>query len=153
MRLAFIFAVFLAFPAFADAEEPKFELDLDHVMLEPPPEPPQPGPSHSPRKKARMEQWNDPMTRWMYQFNQLQAWTMRGATPGADRIPGAVVSVSARPGLPLRLVAQSQIATIDMSEKEIDMVRWPWEDDEGPPVMELDEQLSLLLGRRLDQKK
>jgi hypothetical protein len=100
-----------------------------------------------------MEQWNDPMTRWMYQFNQLQAWTMRGATPGADRIPGAVVSVSARSGLPLRLVAQSQIATIDLSENEIDMVRWPWEDDEGPPVMDLDEQLSLLLGKRLDQNK
>jgi hypothetical protein len=153
MRFAILLALLFTFPALAKADEPKFELDLDTVMLEPPPEPPQPGPSYGSRKKARMEQWNDPMTRWMYQFNQLQAWTMRGATPGADRIPGAVVSVSARSGLPLRLVAQSQIATIDLSENEIDMVRWPWEDDEGPPVMDLDEQLSLLLGKRLDQNK
>jgi hypothetical protein len=153
MRFAILLALLFTFPALAKAEEPKFELDLDTVMLEPPPEPPQPGPSYGSRKKARMEQWNDPMTRWTHQFNQLQAWTMRGAMPGMDRVPGAVVSVSARSGLPLRLVAQSQIATIDLSEKEIDMVRWPWEEDEGPPVMELDEQLSLLLGRRLDQNK
>jgi hypothetical protein len=153
MRRLITLAVLLMVPWLVEADDPGFKLDLDTVTLEPPPEPPKPGPSHSAKKKARLDQWNDPMTRWMYQFNQQQAWIMRGTMPGGERVTGAVVGVKMQSGLPLHLVASSQIAAITLSEKPVEMVRWPWEDEKGPPVMDLDEQLSVLLGKRLDESK
>jgi hypothetical protein len=136
----------------AVAGERDFDLDLDRISLEPPPEiPDQPRPD--PRTEARRAMWNDPMTRWMYQLNQQQAWIMRGTMPGSDRVTGAVVSVKAQGGLPLHLVASSQLAGIDVSEQRVEMVRWPWEEDESPPVMALEEQISMLLGQRLEAAK
>jgi hypothetical protein len=147
MRHILIIIVLLISPALCTAADVDFSLKIDEISLDPRPEPPQARPD--PETEARLAQWNSPMGRLMHNFNQQQAWIMRGTMPGGERVTGAAVRVKAQNGLPLQLIAISTRAAIDISEREIDVVRWPWDDDKGPPVMTLDEQLSVLLGRRL----
>jgi len=92
---------------------------------------------------------NSPMGRLMHNFNQQQAWIMRGTMPGGERVNGLAVRVKAQNGLPIHLLAATMQASTSVSESRIAVVRWPWSADEEDPVMALDEQLSLLLGNRL----
>jgi hypothetical protein len=55
------------------AGEVEFSLDLDGFKWTP---------NQDVRTRARLAQWNDPMGRMMYHFNQQQAWIMRGTMPG-----------------------------------------------------------------------
>jgi len=57
-----------------NAGEVEFSLDLDAFKWTP---------NQDARTKARLAQWNDPMGRMMYHFNQQQAWIMRGTMPGS----------------------------------------------------------------------
>lgn len=151
MRQILIIIVLLLLPTVGSAAEVDFSLKLDEISLTPRPLPP-PAPRPDPKTEARLAQWNSPMGRLMHNFNQQQAWIMRGTMPGGERVTGAVVRVKAQNGLPLRLIAISTRAAIDISEREIAVVRWPWDDDKAPPVKTLDEQLSVLLGRRLTEQ-
>jgi hypothetical protein len=136
--------------AVCSAGETGFSLKIDEISLTPRLE--DPGPRPDPRTEARLAQWNSPMGRLMHNFNQQQAWIMRGTMPGGERVTGAAVSVKAQNGLPLRLIATTSRAAIEISERQVAVVRWPWDDDAAPPVMALDEQLSVLLGRRLTEQ-
>ena len=89
------------------------------------------------------------MGRLMHQFNSQQAWIMRGTMPGGERVSGAAIRVKAQNGVPLQLLAASMQASSDLSEQEIAVVRWPWEENVDEASMSLDEQLALLLSRRL----
>lgn len=150
MRHILIIVILLVSPALCTAADVDFSLKIDEISLDPRPEPARA--KQDPKTEARLAQWNSPMGRLMHSFNQQQAWIMRGTMPGGERVTGAAVRVKAQHGLPLRLIAASTLAATDISEQKIDVVRWPWEDDKGPPVMTLDEQLSILLGRRLSEK-
>ncbi len=150
MRHILIIIVLLISSSVCSAGEIGFSLKIDEVSLTPRLEPP--GPRPDPRTEARRAQWNSPMGRLMHNFNQQQAWVMRGTMPGGERVTGAAVRIKAQNGLPLRLIATSSRAAVDVSEREVAVVRWPWDDTEGPEVMELDEQLSVLLGRRLTER-
>ena len=151
MRQILIIIVLLLLPTVGSAAEVDFSLKLDEISLTPRPLPP-PAPRPDPKTEARLAQWNSPMGRLMHNFNQQQAWIMRGTMPGGERVTGAAVRVKAQYGLPLQLIAISTRAAIDISEREIAVVRWPWGDDKAPPVKTLDEQLSVLLGRRLTEQ-
>ena len=151
MRHILIITILLISPAFSGAADVDFSLKIDEISLTPRPVPP-PEPRPDPKTEARLAQWNSPMGRLMHNFNQQQAWIMRGTMPGGERVTGAAVRVKAQNGLPLQLIAISSRAAIDISEREIAVVRWPWDDDKGPPVQTLDEQLSVLLGRRLTEE-
>ena len=50
-------------------------------------------PEQDARTKARLAQWNDPMGRMIYNFNQQQAWIMRGTVPGGERMSSVAVRV------------------------------------------------------------
>jgi hypothetical protein len=150
VRQILIIIVALFSSAVCSAAEIGFSLKIDEISLTPRLK--DPGPRPDPRTEARLAQWNSPMGRLMHNFHQQQAWIMRGTMPGGERVTGAAVSVTAQNGLPLRLIATSTRAAIDISEREIAVVRWPWDDDRAPPVMALDEQLSVLLGRRLTER-
>jgi hypothetical protein len=89
------------------------------------------------------------MGRLMYQFNQQQAWIMRGTMPGGDRVNGLAVRARAQNGLPLGLVAASTEAGRDLALQNLYAIRWPWIDDQEIAAMPLDEQIALQLGRRL----
>ncbi len=151
MRTLTLIVAALGIAAAVNAGGRDFDLDLESVSLEPPPELPTENPD--PRTEAHRAVWDDPMTRWMYQLNQQQAWIMRGTMPGGNRVTGAVVSVTAQGGLPLHLVASSQIVGIDLQEQRLEMVRWPWEEQQSPPILALEEQLAVLLGQRLEAAK
>lgn len=122
------------------AGEVKFSLDLEGFKWTP---------NHDVRTKARLAQWNDPMGRMMYHFNQQQSWIMRGGMPGDERVAGAVVRVKAQNGIPLQLVAATIQGGLDTAQQNL--VRFgPREvSDEELKAMSLEEQLTELLGRRL----
>ena len=125
---------------FAAAADVDFSLNIDKISLTPRP---------TPRKEAQLAEWNSPMGRLMHNFNQQQAWIMRGTMPGGERVNGLAVRVKVQNGLPINLLAATMQASTSVSESRIAVVRWPWSADEEDPVMALDEQLSLLLGNRL----
>jgi hypothetical protein len=127
-------------PNVAGAADVKFSLNIDQIPLTPRP---------TPQKEAQLAGWNSPMGRLMHNFNQQQAWIMRGTMPGGERVNGLAVRVKVQNGLPIHLLASTMQASTSVSESRIAVVRWPWSADEEDPVMSLDEQLSLLLGNRL----
>ena len=102
-----------------------------------------------PKTEARLAQWNDPMGRLLYHFNQQQAWLMRGTMPGGDRAGGLAVAVKAQDGLPLKLLALSMQSGLIAAQQDLAEVRWPWIDDDSLAALPLDQQLSIELGRRL----
>ena len=150
MRRILIVIVLMISTTLCTAAEVDFSLKIDEISLTPRPK--QTTSRQDPRTEARLAQWNSPMGRLMHNFNQQQAWVMRGTMPGGERVTGAAVRVKAQHGLPLQLVAISTRAAIDITERDLTVVRWPWEEDKGPPVMDLDEQLTVLLGRRLTER-
>jgi len=125
---------------FAAAADVDFSLNIDKISLTPRPDP---------RKEARLAEWNSPMGRLIHNFNQQQAWMMRGTMPGGERVHGLAVKVKVQNGLPIHLLAATMQASTAISEARIAVVQWPWSTDVEEPVLSLDEQLSLLLGNRL----
>lgn len=138
MRQTLVTLCLTAVPLLAGAGDAKFSLNINNIPLTSRPDP---------RTEARLAQWNDPMGRLMYQFNQQQSWIMRGTMPGSDRATGAVVRLKAQNGLPLGLVSTSVQSGLDVAGRKEIAVRWPWSDDPEPPPLE--EQLAILLGNRL----
>jgi hypothetical protein len=138
-RVLLIVTVILAAAA-AEAGEVKFSLNLDAFKWTP---------HQDARTTARLAEWNDPMGRMMYHFNQQQAWIMRGTMPGAERNTGVAIRVKAQNGLPLHLVAATIQGGLD--EAQENLVRFgPREiSDEEFEAMSLEEQLTELLSRRL----
>ena len=123
-----------------NAGEVEFSLDLDGFKW---------SPNQDVRTRARLAEWNDPMGRMMYHFNQQQAWIMRGTMPGAERNTGVAVRMKAQNGLPLQLVASTIQGSLDLAQQ--DLVRFgPREiSDEELAAMSLEEQMAELLSRRL----
>ena len=140
MRRILTIIAFLIAPNFSGAADVDFSLNIDQISLTPRP---------TPKKEAQLAVWNSPMGRLMHNFNQQQAWVMRGTMPGGERVNGLAVSVKAQNGLPLDVLTSTMQANTSVSESRVAVVRWPWSEDEKDPVMSLDEQLSVLLGQRL----
>ena len=136
--LVLLIAVLIA--AVADAGEVKFSLDLDGYRW---------APSQDVRTKARLANWNDPMGRMMYHFNQQQAWIMRGTMPGSERDNGVAVRVKAQNGLPLQLVAATIQGGLDLAQQNLVRIGPHQVSDEELEAMSLEEQLTELLSRRL----
>ena len=147
MRRILIVVVVLFSPVLCAAAEIDFSLKLDEISLNPLPEPPPP--RSDPKTEARLAQWNSPMGRLMHNFNQQQAWIMRGTMPGSERDNGVAVRVKAQNGIPLHLVAATVQGGLDMAHQNL--VRFgPREvSDEALEAMSLEEQLTELLSRRL----
>jgi len=125
------------------AGDVSFSLDINSIPTAPRPDP---------ATEARLALWNDPMNRLLYNFNQQQAWIMRGTMPGGERSSGLAIAVGAQGGLPLRLLATQMWAGSIASQQSLAGVRWPWIDDDTLAGLPLDERLSIELGRRLVPK-
>jgi len=82
--------VLLMAPNIAGAADVDFSLNIDQISLTPRP---------TPKKEAQLAVWNSPMGRLMHNFNQQQAWVMRGTMPGGERVNGLAVSVKAQNGV------------------------------------------------------
>jgi hypothetical protein len=140
IRRAFLILFALLQVVAAGAGEFEFSLDLDAFRWTP---------NQDARTKARLAEWNDPMGRMIYHFNQQQAWIMRGNMPGGERDSGVAVRVKAQNGLPLHLIASTIQSGLDIAQQ--DLVRFGPRppSDEELDAMTLEERLSELLGRRL----
>ena len=139
-RRALIILFTMLIPAVVDAGEVKFSLDLEGFKWTP---------NQDARTKARLANWNDPMGRMMYHFNQQQAWIMRGTMPGSERDNGVAVRVKAQNGIPLHLVAATIQGGLDMAHRNLVRFGPRKVSDEELEAMSLEEQLTELLGRRL----
>lgn len=143
MRRILIFLMVALIALAAGAADIDFKIGIGDISLNPVPDA---------RTEARLAQWNDPMGRLLFHFNQQQSWQMRGTMPGTDRASGAAVKLKLQSGVPVQVLAADVQAGIDLHSEPIEVVRWPWEDDESPDVMSLEQQLSVLLGQRLQAK-
>jgi hypothetical protein len=139
-RFLIICAGVIAAAAAVEAGDVSFSLNINNIPTTT---------LRDPATEARLAQWNDPMGRLLYHFNQQQAWIMRGAMPGGERATGLAVAVKAQAGLPIQLLATQMQAGLIAAQQDLAQVRWPWIDDEALAAMPLDEQLSIELGRRL----
>jgi hypothetical protein len=133
----------LAAAGVAGAGDVSFSLDINNIPTTP---------RADPATEARLAQWNDPMGRLLYHFNQQQAWVMRGTMPGGDRAGGVAIMVKAQPGLSLQLLATTMQAGLVAAQQDLSHLRWPWIDDETLDGLPLEERLSIELGRRLVPK-
>jgi hypothetical protein len=140
MRRVLLTVIVMLAAAAAESGEVKFSLNLDAFKWTP---------HQDARTKARLAQWNDPMGRLMYHFNQQQAWIMRGTMPGSERDNGVVVRVKAQNGLPLHLVAATIQGGLDMAQQTLARFGPRTISDEELAAMSLEEQLTELLSRRL----
>ena len=138
-RVLFILIVMLAASA-AGSGDVEFSLNLDAFKWTP---------HQDARTKARLAEWNDPMGRMMYQFNQQQAWIMRGTMPGAERNTGVAVRMKAQNGLPLHLVASTIQGSLDLAQQNLVRFGPRQVSDEELAAMSLEEQMAELLSRRL----
>jgi len=130
----------MAIAAVGNAGEVGFSLDLDGYKWTP---------NQDVRTRARLANWNDPMGRMMYHFNQQQAWIMRGTMPGAERNTGVAVRMKAQNGLPLQLVASTIQGSLDLAQQGLVRFGPRQLSDEELAAMSLEEQMTELLSRRL----
>jgi hypothetical protein len=145
MRRAFLLLVLIAaaaVPAVAENPENAFDLDLENMDFRP----------RDPRTEARLAVWNDPMNRLAQHMATEQARILGGNQPGAGRPNAMVISVKFQQGLAAALTVASSVSGIELYERRMAVISWPWADDDGKPAMPLDEQLSFLLGRRLESR-
>lgn len=119
----------------------QFSLDLDAIELRP----------SDPRTEARLASWNSPLGRLAYQMAGEQAALGRGGLVGTP--PGIVAGVKLQRGIGLQLVTSTVEAGISRYEQTVKVIRWPWSDADEAPILPLDEQLAMLLGRRLERHK
>lgn len=127
--------IVVALPTVAGDSE--FKLGLESLNLS----------SLDPRTEARLASWNSPMGRTMNHVRQQQAELIGGGFPGGP--PGALaVRVKFQRGSDPRFVAAMSAAGVELYERPLEVIRWPWQDSDAP-VLSLEEQLSLMLGDRM----
>ena len=133
-----LMAGLLAVAAPTVAADQEFTLGLDRLDLSP----------LDPRTQARLAQWNDPMGRVTAHVQQQQAEILRGGQPGGSG--GIAFRVKLQSGFRPRLLVAWVDGGVEQYERAMGVIRWPWQEaDESVPP--LDEQLAILLGRRLEQ--
>jgi len=138
MRAWILIVVLIAAVATAGAAEPRFSLGLDQLDLS----------ELDARTQARLAQRSDPMGRAAAHLQQEQANLLGGGQPGGSQ--GIAVRVKLQSGFSPRLVIATLESGVEAYERSLGVIRWPWResDEEALPV---EEQLSLMLGHRLEQ--
>ena len=117
-----------------------FDLELEKELRRPPVEP---------RTENRLAQWNSPMGRLMYQMQQQHASLMRGNQPGGAMGLGFRLKWQGKVGW--NLVASPMDNGIEMYERSLAVVRWPWQEP-ADTVLTIEQQVSTLLGKRLQSR-
>ena len=145
-RFFLVLALLIAAPAAADEadDQKQFNLQLDKISLRP----------QDPRTQARLARWNDdPMARVAMAMASEQARMLGGHQPGMGQPRALVFSVRLPKDLAAALMVSSSASGVEFYERRMTVIRWPWEkDDEAKPAMPLDEQLTIMLGKRLESQ-
>jgi hypothetical protein len=106
-------------------------------------------PRVDPRTDARLAQWNSPIGRVAHHMQQEHASLMGGGQPGGGAI-GLGFRVKFQAGVRPELIVASTESGVEFYERAMAVIRWPWAEDDDRPVLPTEEQLALLLGRRLE---
>ena len=140
MRARFLTVVTIAAAVTAGAAEPRFSLGLSELDLS----------QLDARTQARLAQWNDPTGRAAAHLRQEQANLMGGGQPGGSQ--AIAFRAKLQSGFRPRLIVATSEAGLEAYERSLGVIRWPWRssDEEALPI---EEQLSLLLGHRLEQPR
>jgi hypothetical protein len=127
-----------------EVDKKQFDLDLENVDLRP----------RDPRTEARLARWNDdPMARVAMAMASEQAHIIGGHQPGMGKPRAMVFSVRLQKGLAAALMVSSSASGVKFYERRMAVITWPWEDEEEiKPAMPLDEQLTVMLGKRLEDR-
>ena len=145
-RLILVLALLVAAPAATDEadDQKQFNLELDKISLKP----------QDPRTQARLARWNDdPMARVAMAMASEQAHIVGGHQPGMSQPRAMVFSVRLQKGLAAALMVSSSASGVEFYERRMAVITWPWEDEEETkPAMPLDEQLTVMLGERLESQ-
>jgi len=115
----------------------EFTLGLDDIDLTP----------MDPKTEARLAGWNSPMGRTEQYMREQQASIIAGGQPGGAPM-GMVFRAKVQKGYRPRWVVSSSMVGVELYERTIDVIRWPWSESEGPSLS-FEEQLTLMLGYRL----
>lgn len=119
----------------------KFSLRLNDIPLRP----------ISEQTRARLAEWNSPMGRLEHMLGEQRAGLGREGLPGAGSLSAVAIRVKMQGGIPLHLVTAAIAAGIQLDERKVPVVHWPWaEESSNEPALPLDEQISILLGHRLE---
>ena len=121
----------------AATADSRFTLGLDRFAWQP----------RDPRTAQRLAEWNAPLGRTALALAELQARMIGGPQPRPSA--QAVVRVKVQRGLPLQLVTAIQSGGIELAESSVAAIRWPWDERSLEPPLSVEEQIVLLLGRRL----
>jgi len=81
-----------------------------------------------------------------------QARILGGNQPGAGRPNAMVFSVKFQQGLAAALTVASSVSGVELYERRMAVINWPWADDDDTPALPLDEQLTMMLGDRLESR-
>ncbi|HOC43122.1 MAG TPA: hypothetical protein PKJ99_08920 [Thermoanaerobaculales bacterium] len=139
MRSGVLTALLIAAAAaIAGAAEPRFSLGLDRLDLS----------ELDARTEARLAQRSDAMGRVAAHLQQEQANLLGGGQPGGSQ--GLAFRVKLQSGFAPRLVVATLEAGVEAYERSMGVIRWPWRDSDEE-ALPIEEQLSLLLGHRLEQ--
>ena len=128
----------------SEGDNKQFDLDLENIDLRP----------RDPRTEARLARWNDdPMARVAMAMASEHARILGGHQPGMGQPRAMVFSVRLQKGLAAALMVSSSASGVEFYERRMAVITWPWEDeDEIKPAMPLDEQLTVMLGKRLESQ-
>ena len=85
----------------------------------------------------------------MYDMQQQQGALMRGGQPGGSG--GLAFRLKFQNGLSAAVMAATVEGGVELYERAVHVIRWPWRDEEAE-AMPMEEQLSLLLGNRLEAR-
>lgn len=140
--LIIVLAMLIVPPAVAGDEEKSFDLLLEEALQQP----------RDPRTQARLARWNDdPMARVAMHMASEQARIYGGNLPGMGKPRALVFSVQLRKNIASALTVASSASGVTFYERRMAVITWPWEEDKEPkPSMPLDEQLTVMLGDRLE---
>ena len=121
------------------AGEPRFSLNINVGSQR----------SSSPAKEAQLALWNDPMIRLMRamdaEFGHLLIGQPGGRTP-------PLISIGFGGGIPPRILTASIENSLAKTTEAPTAIAWPWINENEPPPPPMEEQLALLLGKRLEQR-
>jgi len=104
--------------------------------------------SLSPAQEAQMALWNDPMIRLMRAMDADLGHLLIGQ-PGGGRTP-PLISVGVGGGLPPRILTASIERNLSKATEPPTAIAWPWHKENEPTPPPMEEQLALLLGKRLE---
>lgn len=117
----------------------RFSLSIEAALSQP----------RTPAEEARLATWNSPMGRLAYAVAQEQVGLGTSGLVGHSM--GVAVRIGFRPHLRPELISAAVEQGLGTSQRSLGTIHWPWDETtEGAPPMTLEEQLSHLLGRRLE---